>query len=283
MRITLILFSVLLSSCSYLSAPVLSPYKMDIRQGNFITPEMREKLKPGMTKHQVQYVLGTPMINDAFHGNRWDYVYRLEQHGKLVEKQHLALYFNGENLVRIDDIDLPEATLAAAKKSAAPVVAEPVPAPVIAKTPQPEPVVETPKPQPVAVVQQPQPVIEAPPPPAAKADPAADVTKSVQGWVAAWSSRDVEKYLACYAGTFKPNGMSKAAWEAQRRERVGKPKSIVVDISEVNIKLHDDSHASVDFKQDYRSDTYHDNTHKMLQLEKIGSQWLIVSERVLKK
>ena len=103
MRIKLILLSLLLASCSYISSPVLSPYKMDIRQGNSITAEMREKLNIGMTRHQVRYALGTPMISDAFHGNRWDYVYMLEQGGKVVEKQRLTLYFEGDNLVRMDD------------------------------------------------------------------------------------------------------------------------------------------------------------------------------------
>lgn len=103
MRIKLVLLSMLLSSCSGLSTPLLSPYKMDIRQGNYVTPAMREKLKIGMSRQQVRYVLGTPAINDAFHGNRWDYVYRLEHDGKIVEKQNLTLYFEGDNLARIDD------------------------------------------------------------------------------------------------------------------------------------------------------------------------------------
>ncbi|MBI5625936.1 MAG: outer membrane protein assembly factor BamE [Nitrosomonadales bacterium] len=96
MRFILILLSLMLVSCS-------APYKMDIRQGNIVTPEMREKLKIGMTKPQVRYVLGSPTINDAFHGNRWDYVYRLERRGKATEKQNMTLYFEGDNLVRIDD------------------------------------------------------------------------------------------------------------------------------------------------------------------------------------
>jgi outer membrane protein assembly factor BamE len=91
----LILLSPVLSSCT--------TYKMDIRQGNFVTAEMREKLKLGMSKQQVRYVLGTPMVNDAFHGNRWDYVYRLEQGGKMVEKHNLTLYFEGDILARMVD------------------------------------------------------------------------------------------------------------------------------------------------------------------------------------
>jgi len=103
MRIKLMLLSLMLASCSGLSSPLLSPYKMDIRQGNYVTPEMREKLKPGMSKQQVRYVLGAPTINDAFHGNRWDYVYRLERGGKVIEKQNLTLYFEGDNLTRIEE------------------------------------------------------------------------------------------------------------------------------------------------------------------------------------
>ena len=102
MRSILILLSMLLSSCGGVAGPS-SLYKMDIRQGNFVTAEMREKLKLGMSRQQVRYVLGTPMISDAFHGNRWDYVYLLEHRGKLVEEQRLTLYFDGDKLAGIDD------------------------------------------------------------------------------------------------------------------------------------------------------------------------------------
>ena len=102
MRVILIVLSLLLLSCGDVTGP-LSPYKMDIRQGNFVTADMRDKLKPGMTRQQVRYVLGTPMISDVFHGNRWDYVYLLERRGKMVEERRLTLYFEGDSLARIDD------------------------------------------------------------------------------------------------------------------------------------------------------------------------------------
>ena len=106
MRFNIILISVLLASCSSFSVPLLTPYKMDIRQGNYVTVEMRDKLKLGMSRVQVRYVMGTPLISDAFHGNRWDYVYRLEQDYKLVEQQRLTLYFEGDSLSRIEDSGL---------------------------------------------------------------------------------------------------------------------------------------------------------------------------------
>jgi len=93
----LVLFFPLLASCS--------SYKMDIRQGNYVTADMRDKLKVGLSKQQVKSVLGTPMINDVFHANRWDYVYLLEHEGKLVEQHRLTLFFEGDNLARIEDVN----------------------------------------------------------------------------------------------------------------------------------------------------------------------------------
>ena len=89
----------LLAGCS--SVPSFS-YKIEIQQGNVITQEMVDKLKPGMTRAQVRFALGSPMISDAFHENRWDYIYRLEQAGKLVEQRNLTVFFEDDKLVRID-------------------------------------------------------------------------------------------------------------------------------------------------------------------------------------
>ena len=80
----------------------LTPYKIDIQQGNVVTQEMVAKLKPGMTKAQVRFVLGTPLITDAFHANRWDYVYRYQKAGKLTEERKLALFFDQELLQRVE-------------------------------------------------------------------------------------------------------------------------------------------------------------------------------------
>jgi outer membrane protein assembly factor BamE len=98
MRISIILVSLLLASCSW-----LAPHKLEIRQGNLISPEMRARVKVGMTQQQVKAVLGTPLVNDPFHANRWDYIYRFEQEGKLIEAQHMTLYFDKDTLQRIED------------------------------------------------------------------------------------------------------------------------------------------------------------------------------------
>lgn len=88
----------LLAGCS--SVPLL--YQIEIQQGNIITHEMMEKLKPGMTRSQVRFVLGSPMISDAFHDNRWDYVYRLEQEGKLIEQHRITVFFEDDKLTHTE-------------------------------------------------------------------------------------------------------------------------------------------------------------------------------------
>ncbi|MGA8863895.1 MAG: outer membrane protein assembly factor BamE [Gallionella sp.] len=107
MRIKIVLLSLLLASCTSFYIPLLTPYKMDIRQGNYVTPAMRSNLKIGMTKPQVLFVMGTPLIQDVFHQNRWDYVYRYEHARKIVDKQRMTLYFEDDKLARIVDGDEP--------------------------------------------------------------------------------------------------------------------------------------------------------------------------------
>ena len=97
-RILTLIALLLLAGCS--SVPSF-PYKIEVQQGNVITQEMVDKLKPGMTRAQVRFALGSPMISDAFHENRWDYIYRLEQAGKLVEQRNLTVFFEDDKLVRI--------------------------------------------------------------------------------------------------------------------------------------------------------------------------------------
>lgn len=107
----LLVIALCVASCSSnagtVKLPSFTSHKMDIRQGNLITPAMREKLKVGMSRAQVRNLLGTPLINDVLHNNRWDYIYRFEKNYQLVEKQHMILYFENDRLQRIDDSNMP--------------------------------------------------------------------------------------------------------------------------------------------------------------------------------
>jgi outer membrane protein assembly factor BamE len=79
----------------------LSSYHLDIRQGNFITQEMVSQLKPGQTREQVRFVLGTPLVTDPFHGDRWDYVYRYDNGKGDVQQRRLTVYFADNKLARV--------------------------------------------------------------------------------------------------------------------------------------------------------------------------------------
>ncbi len=76
-------------------------YKLDVQQGNIITAEMLMGLKPGMTRAQVKYVLGTPLIQDSFHENRWDYIYKMIKDDRLIEERHVVVRFADDELVDV--------------------------------------------------------------------------------------------------------------------------------------------------------------------------------------
>lgn len=78
-------------------------FKIDVQQGNVVTQDMLEKLKPGMTKSQVRFVLGTPLIVDAFRDNRWDYTYVRQEKGELIEQKRLTIFFENERLTHFDN------------------------------------------------------------------------------------------------------------------------------------------------------------------------------------
>lgn len=77
-------------------------YRIDVQQGNVVDQQMINKLKPGMDKKQVKFIMGTPLIIDPFHNNRWDYLYSFEPGKGEREQRRITLYFNGEQLARIE-------------------------------------------------------------------------------------------------------------------------------------------------------------------------------------
>ena len=96
-KILIIIYACLLliSGCSI--------HKLDVQQGNVITPDMIAKLKVGMNMDRVRYLLGSPPITDPFHQNRWDYTYTYRERDQQVETSHLTLTFDqAGNLAEID-------------------------------------------------------------------------------------------------------------------------------------------------------------------------------------
>ena len=135
---------------------------------------------------------------------------------------------------------------------------------------------------PVAVaVADPKPVAEKP----AEKAPAsanAEVIDTVRAWAKAWSAKDVDAYLAFYGKEFKtPGGEARAAWEKTRRQRISAPKTISVTVESPKVSVAADGHASVTFRQGYRSDVLKSTTTtKTLVLARGDGRWLIQQERV---
>jgi outer membrane protein assembly factor BamE len=107
----------------------LRPYSIDIRQGNYVTQEMAAQLTPGMTEEQVRFVMGSPLLVDPFHANRWDYVYSFAPRGKVSEARRITLLFKDNKLSSVEG-DVIATMPAAANSSSAPAAQNaPSPAP----------------------------------------------------------------------------------------------------------------------------------------------------------
>ena len=100
--------SALLPGCSSLGsasqrvAGVVQPYRPQIVQGNFISREQVEFLRPGFTREQVRDVLGTPLVTSVFHGDRWDYAFTLRRQGVALQAFRLSIFFKEDRLDRIE-------------------------------------------------------------------------------------------------------------------------------------------------------------------------------------
>lgn len=94
-----------------------APYRMEIQQGNYLTQEVVSQLKPGMTKDQVRFVLGTPLINDIFHEDRWDYVFRRQLNRRSpLEERRMTVFFDRKGVLeRIEGDVVPPQAAADAK------------------------------------------------------------------------------------------------------------------------------------------------------------------------
>lgn len=94
-----------LAACSNVKMPdvasSITPYRIDIRQGNYVTQEMVAQLKPGMSRDQVRFILGTPLVADIFHADRWDYIYSFKPGRGEVQLRRFAVFFADNKLARV--------------------------------------------------------------------------------------------------------------------------------------------------------------------------------------
>lgn len=108
---------VLLSACSNLgnvslSKPetlfgMLEPYRVDVVQGNVVTQEVMAQIQPGLGRVQVREILGSPLLTDVFHADRWDYVFTLRRQGVADQQRRVTVFFKGDVVERFDSEPLP--------------------------------------------------------------------------------------------------------------------------------------------------------------------------------
>lgn len=168
---------------------------------------------------------------------------------------------------------------------AAPATPVAPPAPIIvASAPKPAEPVAAPPPAPKPVEAKP---VEVKPESANPAKPAAstantdaEIIAAVDGWLAAWSKKDVKAYLGHYAKDFQtPGGQTRKAWETERAQRIGKPGRIEVGRDKLGIKTEGEDKATVRFRQNYKSAGFNSSTGKTLILIRQNGKWLIQQER----
>jgi len=107
-------------------------YRPNIQQGNFLEVKDVDQVTTGMTRSQVRYLLGTPMISDPFVGQRWDYIYTLKRgRQRKIDRAHFVVYFEDDKVTRVDKLDLPEATSVSGATRKKNPTHEPPPAPSV--------------------------------------------------------------------------------------------------------------------------------------------------------
>ena len=87
-------------------AGIVSPYKVEVVQGNFVSKEQKEALQIGMPRAQVKDILGSPLVTSAFHADRWEYVFTIRRQGQQPQQSKLTTFFKGDELIKIDSDEL---------------------------------------------------------------------------------------------------------------------------------------------------------------------------------
>lgn len=86
---------------------LVTPYKIDLQQGNVVTREQAQALQPGMSRPQVRDILGSPLLTSVFHADRWDYVFTFKRQGQPSQSRKLTVFFKGDLLERFEGEELP--------------------------------------------------------------------------------------------------------------------------------------------------------------------------------
>lgn len=299
MRYLILPLVLLLVSCSS-TLPSIKTYKMDVQQGNVITPKMMLQLKPAMTKSQVRFILGTPLLADTFHRDRWDYFYEMNRGGKVIERRRVILEFENESLKSVRGDIIPAGQPGAENAPVASVreirSARSNKELMLEDSNKPwwerfkfwgedqEEVAHQEKKvdarvAPAVAVEKPVQAEKISTPPPVDTE-AGQVAAQLQRWNSAWQGRKLNDYLNLYSANFVPEGGSRRAWLEQQQQKFGSAE-YVEDIKIENVQV--EVHGSIATAQCDQISTTPAGIKKIIKefgFENEGGLWRIVRESV---
>jgi outer membrane protein assembly factor BamE len=289
----------------------LKTYRIDIQQGNVVTQEMVDQLKVGMTREQVRFVLGTPLLVDPFKANRWEYVYRFQRGTGQVDLRKYVVTFVDDRLatfsgevsptenrgqativtlgkkpgeIAIEKLQAPANPDALEAPTASPAVPEAAPAtpPTTPPTTAPQPVTDAVAPGTPVVAAVVAPVTTAI---ALTPEIEASLKATIAAWRQAWAARTPKVYFGFYSPQFDTGKLTRAEWEQLRKTRLlqskVQTKTIRLELGELRSELLAADQAKVVFKQTYQAGKTTEVGVKTLILRLQDGRWLIESEQFL--
>lgn len=267
LRRSLFLISVplLISSCALLP----EPHRIEITQGNIIEESAVSQLKLGMTEEQVKFLLGTPALRDIFHPDRWDYIHYVDRQNEELINEKLTLFFSNGLLQKVSSSDFDTAHLLPHKSPETGTQIAPVATTELSTLVTPTSIEENAAPTSSETRLD-------------KTSQEQEIENTVSAWATAWSNQDVSSYIASYIEGYSPEGKTHSAWAKLRKSKLTRPKSINVELSQIQTQVLDENTARVEFVQSYQSNTYKDKVLKELSLQKHNQKWLISWEKTLK-
>lgn len=291
----------------------LKSYRVLVQQGNVIDESKVDALKINMTKEQVTFLLGEPVVNNIFNKNRWDYVYYRKRDPEETKLNMISIFFDGEKVVSMKRIAKndeglfeinenkkishpeflnDEETIAINEKIFNEIDLEGVKNNELDKknknsdkqNKQKDKSKEKEHVEEIENKKNKQEVIKYKETKITRKNDFEIVTEFIEAWANAWEQKDVEKYFSYYASDYTSSYYDDhILWKEDRKKRILNKSKINISISNISINfdIEKEEKAVITFNQNYESDNYKDQVIKKITLIKKLNNWIIISEELV--
>ncbi len=259
-----------------------SVYKPELQQGNLLTAEQISKLQVGMPKAQVQLLLGSPLLQDVFHANRWEYIFRQVKGDKTLEQRVFTIEFDASGKVTqwtgIGKGDNAKIELSRVLKIASSKPALPLPSPAVKPADDSTSALKLTSGVGSMGVSNRElaalPALVSAP----KITQENEIKLVLESWRSHWEKANFASYIAHYSPTFIGTSRNRVEWEKDRKRMIAGRKIESITINQVVVQKTAELAARAYFKQYFQATDFKQSGEKTLMLERINGQWLIVSE-----